>query len=262
MGARGMLEGRVALISGVGPGLGTELARLFAREGADISMGARSEDTLREVGEEIVELGRRCIWQPTDVTDTDACASLADETRAQLGGIDILVNNAFWEGGEGLLEDGNIENWRTAMEVNFLGALTMTHAAIPGLKASSNGRVIMVSSIGARNIQPAAGAYASSKAALNSVTKTLARELGPHGIRVNALVPGWIWGRTTETALRSFAEEQGVPFEQLLEQNVAMTALGYLPEAPEIAKVGLFLASDLSASVTGHMLDANAGQWM
>ena len=258
----GLLNDRVALLAGVGIDLGSALARVFAAEGAHLVLAARSEDTIRALAGEIEGMGRKCVWQCTDITDAVACESLVARAEAELGGLDILVNNAVWPHGEGLLADANLEDWRTAMDVNFLGPLTMTQAAIPALRRREAARIIMVSTIGSSEIHPGAGPYASSKAALNSVTKTLARELGPDGIRVNALVPGWIWGPTAEGVLRRFGEAEGVSLEDMRTRYEEGTALGYLPEAPEIAKVAVFLASELSNPVTGHLLDANAGQWM
>jgi NAD(P)-dependent dehydrogenase (short-subunit alcohol dehydrogenase family) len=258
----GLLQDRVAVLAGVGPDLGSGLARVFAAEGAHLVLGARSEDTIRSLAGEVEGMGRKCVWQSTDITDAAACEALVARAQAELGGVDILVNNAVWPHGEGPLADANLEDWRTAMEVNFLGVLTMTKAAIPALRSSEAARIIMVSTIGSRDIQPGAGAYASSKAALNSVTKTLARELGPDGIRVNALLPGWIWGPTAEAVLTRFGEMEGATLEQMKTRYEQGTALGYLPDAQEIARVALFLASELSKPVTGLMLDANAGQWM
>ena len=258
----GLLEGRVALLAGVGVDLGSALARTFASEGAHLVLAARSEDTIRSLAREIESTGRKAIWQSTDITDREACKTLVARTEAELGGLDILVNNAVWPHGEGPLADANLDDWRTAMEVNFLGPLTMTQAAIPALRKSEAARIIMVSTIGSREIMPGAGPYASSKAALNSVTKTLARELGGDGIRVNGLLPGWIWGPTAEGVLTRFGEAQGKSLEEMKAQYKQGTALGYLPEADEIARVAVFLASELSRPVTGHLLDANAGQWM
>ena len=258
----GLLDDKVALIAGVGVDLGSALARAFAAEGAQLVLAARSEDTIRALASEIEGMGRKCITQSTDITDGDACKSLIARAGSELGGLDILVNNAVWPHGEGALADAKLEDWRTAMEVNFLGALTMTQAAIPALRQSQAARIIMVSSIGSREIMPGAGPYASSKAALNSVTKTLARELGPDGIRVNGLVPGWIWGPTAEGVLTRFGEAEGKSLEEMRAQYEQGTALGYLPAAGEIARVAVFLASELSNPVTGHLLDANAGQWM
>ena len=258
----GLLKDKVALISGMGRGLGAHLARVFAREGAHIAMAARSEDTMRAVAQEIQALGRKAVWQPADVIDPAACNALAEHVESQLGRIDVLVNNAFFVSAVSPLADGDLDEWRKAMEVNFIGALTMTRAVIPVMRKQGCGRIIMVSTIGSRDIQPGAGPYASSKAALNSVTRTLARELGPDGIRVNALVPGWFLSPNAEAALRHFAEEQGTSFEEMRDTYAASTALRYLPDSEEIARVGLFLASDLSDPVTGHLLDANCGQWM
>jgi NAD(P)-dependent dehydrogenase (short-subunit alcohol dehydrogenase family) len=258
----GLLKDRVAVLAGVGIDLGSALARVFAAEDAHVVLAARSEDTIRALSGEIEGMGRKCIWQSTDITSAEACRALIARTESELGGVDILVNNAVWPHGEGPLADANLEDWRTAMEVNFLGALTMTQAAIPALRRSGAGRIIMVSTIGSREIMPGAGPYASSKAALNSVTKTLARELGPDGIRVNGLVPGWIWGPTAEAVLTRFGEAEGKSLEEMKAQYEQGTALGYLPGAEEIARVAVFLASELSNPVTGHLLDANAGQYM
>ncbi|MAG34257.1 MAG: short-chain dehydrogenase [Deltaproteobacteria bacterium] len=258
----GLLNDRVAVLAGVGVDLGTALARVFAAEGADLVLAARSEDIIRTLAGEIEGMGRKCIWQCTDITDAAACRSLVARAEEELGGIDILVNNAVWPHGEGPLADANLEDWRTAMEVNFLGAMTMTQAAIPALRRRTAARIIMVSTIASREHYAMAGPYASSKAALNAVTKTLARELGPDGIRVNAVIPGWIWGPTAQGVLKQWGEAEGVSLDDMRIRYEQQTALHYLPDAEEVAKVAVFLASELSNPVTGHLLDANAGQWM
>ena len=258
----GLLDGKVALLAGVGVDLGSALARAFAAEGAQLVLAARSEETIRALADEIEGMGRKCLWQCSDITDANACKSLVARCESELGGLDVLVNNAVWPHGEGPLAAAKLADWRTAMEVNFLGPLGITQAAIPSLRRSQAARIIMVSSIGSREIMPGAGPYASSKAALNSVTKTLARELGGDGIRVNGLVPGWIWGPTAEGVLTRFGEAEGKSLEEMKTQYEQGTALGYLPDALEIARVAVFLASELSNPVTGHLLDANAGQWM
>jgi NAD(P)-dependent dehydrogenase (short-subunit alcohol dehydrogenase family) len=258
----GLLQDRVAVLAGVGVDLGTALARVFAAEGADLVLAARSEETIRALADEIEGTGRRCLWQRTDITDPEACRSLVARTESELGGLDILVNNAVWPHGDGPLADADLDDWRQAMEVNFLGALTMTQAAIPALRRREAARIIMVSTIASREHYPAAGPYASSKAALNAVTKTLAKELGPDGIRVNAVVPGWIWGPTAQGVLSAWGEAEGVSLDEMRVRYEQQTALHYLPDAEEVARVAVFLASQLSNPVTGHLLDANAGQWM
>jgi len=258
----GLLNNRVALLAGVGVDLGTALARVFAAEGANLVLAARSEDTIRSLAGEIEGMGRKCVWQCTDITDAEACKSLVARAESELGGLDILVNNAVWPHGDGPLADANLEDWRMAMDVNFLGALTMTQAAIPALRRREAARIIMVSTIASREHYPTAGPYSSSKAALNAVTKTLAKELGPDGIRVNAVIPGWIWGPTAQGVLRKWGEAEGVTLDDMRIRYEQQTALHYLPKAEEIAKVAVFLASELSNPVTGHLLDANAGQWM
>jgi NAD(P)-dependent dehydrogenase (short-subunit alcohol dehydrogenase family) len=258
----GLLDGRLVLIAGVGADLGAALARVFAAEGASLLLAARSEPTIRELARELEASGRRCLWQCCDITDGEECRKLVARSEGDLGGLDVLVNNAVWPHGEGPLAQAKLDDWRKAMEVNFLGPLTLTQVALPALRRSRAARIVMVSSIAARESQAGTGAYAASKAALHSATRTLARELGPDGIRVNALVPGWILGPTAEEVLRRWGEAEGASADAMHARQAQRTALGYLPDAREIARVALFLASDLSASVTGHLLDANAGQWM
>ena len=137
----GLLNHRIALIAGVGKDLGSALARVFAAEGADLVLGARSEDTIRELASEIEGMGRKCLWQSTDITDAEACRALVQRAESELGGLDIVVNNAVWPHGEGALADANLEDWRTAMEVNFLGPVTMTQAAIPALYEEQIARI-------------------------------------------------------------------------------------------------------------------------
>jgi 3-oxoacyl-[acyl-carrier protein] reductase len=253
------LSGKRALVTGASGGIGAATARALHGLGAAVALSGTRGGVLEELA---VELGDRAHVVVCDLTDAQAANALAGRASDAMGGLDILVNNAVWPHGEGPLADANLEDWRTAMEVNFLGAMTMTQAAIPALRRRTAARIIMVSTIASREHYAMAGPYASSKAALNAVTKTLARELGPDGIRVNAVIPGWIWGPTAQGVLKQWGEAEGVSLDDMRIRYEQQTALHYLPDAEEVAKVAVFLASELSNPVTGHLLDANAGQWM
>jgi NAD(P)-dependent dehydrogenase (short-subunit alcohol dehydrogenase family) len=259
----GLLKGRVALVSGIGPGLGRSIARLFAAHGADLVLGARRTDHLRSVTAEVGEIGRRAVWRPTDITDPAQCVALAELAEREFGRIDILVNNAFTSGApRTTAEDADLAWWRSVMEVNYWGALHMTRAAMPALKAAGDGRVVMINAMATRRVRPTWGAYVGSKSALAGITKTLAVELGPFGIRVNAIHPGYIYADAVQHLFRSQAAERGVDFQVVYDEVAAETCLKYLPDPDEIAGSVLFLASDLARPVTGESLDVNAGHWL
>jgi NAD(P)-dependent dehydrogenase (short-subunit alcohol dehydrogenase family) len=145
--------------------------------------------------------------------------------------------------------------------VNLFGTLGMTRAAVPHLAAAGDGRVVMINSMSTQRIQPKFGAYAASKGALATVTKTLARELGPMGIRVNGIHPGYIYGDSVEWYFNHQAEKRGVTFQEVYDEVAAETCLGYLPTSEEIAGTVVFLASPLAKPVTGQMIGVNCGHW-
>jgi NAD(P)-dependent dehydrogenase (short-subunit alcohol dehydrogenase family) len=257
-----LLEGRVAVLSGLGPGLGRAVALRFAEEGADLALGARREDHLREVADEIRARGRRVVWRSTDITDPRACVALADAAREELGRIDVLVNNAFTSGApRTVVEDADLSWWRQVMEVNHWGSIHMTRAVIPDMKAQGSGRIVMINAMAMRRVRPTWGAYVGSKSALAGVTKVLSVELGRFGIRVNAVHPGYIYAGAVQAFFEQQAAERGVTPQQIYDEVAAETCLRFLPTPEDIAGSVLYFASDLALPVTGQSLEVNAGHW-
>lgn len=256
-----LLKGKVAVVSGVGPGMGREVALALAREGADVVLGGRTGSRLAKVAAEVEGCGRRALSVTCDVTDEGACRSLAERAAETLGGVDILVNNAFSDGDFSTVVEADLDAWRRTMEVNLFGALHMTRAVAPHMEARGEGRIVMVNTMSTERIQSGFGAYSASKNALKSVTRTLARELGPKGIRVNGIHPGYIWGSSVEWYFNHLADQRGVTFDEVYAEVADQTCLGYLPDAAEIAGTVVFLASDLARAVTGQSLGVNAGHW-
>ncbi|MGK2929991.1 MAG: SDR family oxidoreductase [Acidimicrobiales bacterium] len=257
------MHDRVAIIAGVGPGLGREIALAYAREGADVVLCARKTEESEQVAALVTALGRRAEVVSVDVTDRDRCEVAVATAVDRLGGLHILVNNAFHSGDFSRFEDADLKRWRRAMDVNFFGALTMTQAAIPALKAAGDGRIVMINTMSTtNNIEKAYGAYAASKGALATATRTLALELGEHGIRVNAVHPGYIWGPNVQVYFDMQAAERGVTAEEVYDEVAAQTALGYLASAEEIAGAAVFFASDLARPITGQAIGVDAGQWI
>ena len=259
----GLLDDRVALVAGVGPGLGREIALAYAREGADVVLCARKTEQSEEVAALVRELGQRAEVAAVDVTDREACDAAVALAVERLGGLHILVNNAFHGGDFSTFEDAELRRWKRTMDVNFFGALTMTQAALPALKEAGDGRIVMINTMSStNNIEKAYGAYAASKGALAVATRTLAAELGEHGIRVNAVHPGYIMGPNVEIYFDMQAKERGISAEEVYAEVAAETALGYLAPAAEIAGAAVFFASDLARPITGQFIGVDAGQWI
>jgi len=256
-----LLEDRVAIVSGIGPGMGRDIALAFAREGANLVLGARRDKYLTSVAEEIESLGRKAIWVQTDIAQQDQCRALADAAVGEFGRIDVLVNNAFVQPPIETIEDNDIEVWRNAFEVNVIGTVQMTKAVIPAMKEQNNGSIVFINSMSQRRIQAKFGAYAATKAALITTVQTLAREVGAYGIRANSVVPGYIWGKSLEWFFNQQAQARGIAAGDVYEEIASETSLHHIPTSAEIADAVLFFASDLSRAVTGQALDVNAGHW-
>ena len=256
-----LLADRIVLVSGIGPGVGAEVAVAAAREGADVVLAARSAAMLDETAARVQGHGRRALAVPTDVTDPAQCQRLVDAARDAFGRIDVLVHNAFLSNPVGLVEQADLDDWRRIFEVNLFGAVRLTQLVLPLMRAAHRGSIVFVNSMSIRIIEPMMGGYASSKGALLTAARTLAKELGPDGIRVNSVVPGYIWSAKMEAYFRRLADDRGVPWETVRDEVASRTALHHIPDSAEIADAVLFFASDLSRAVTGQSLDVNGGHY-
>jgi NAD(P)-dependent dehydrogenase (short-subunit alcohol dehydrogenase family) len=258
--ASGLLSGKVCIVSGVGPGLGRQAARALAAHGADLVLAARKQATLDAVQAEVQEIGARAITVPTNIADPEACARLIAATTEEFGGVDVLVNNAFRFDAFQTFEDVDLDVWRKIMDVNLFGSLQMTRAALPSMRSRGGGSVVMVASMVARQPQPVQGGYAISKGALLTATRVLAYELGPSGVRVNAVVPGWMAGPSVDMHIQMTSEARGVPPQEVIDELNARVPLGRIPSDEDVAGSIVYLASDLSSAMTGQTVDTNGGE--
>ncbi len=197
---------------------------------------------------------------PTDINDEDSAARLAEDAMAAFGRVDTLVNNAFAIPPLAALADTGLDAIRAAFETNVLAALRLTRLFTPAL-ASSGGSVVMINSAVLRHSRMNYGGYKMAKSALLSLAQSLATELGPRGIRVNSVAPGWIWGETLKWYFGYLAEQRGVDRQVVYDETAATTDLGKLPEPDEIADAVVFLASPLARAITGQCLDVNSGEY-
>ncbi len=257
----GLLDGKVALVSGAGPGLGRDVALAFGREGATVVVAARNEERVQALADEVEGQGATALAVALDITDATRCQAAVDRVVDTYGQLDVLVNNAFDDGDHKPFLDADLARWRQTMEVNFFGTLQLTQVVGAAMAKQGDGRIVMINTMSTVRIRPNFGAYTASKAALAAITKTLAAELGPHGVRVNGVHPGYIWGDSVEVYFQYLAHKKGITPEEQYQEVAADTALGYLPPSREIAEAVVFFASDMSKPVTGQALGVNAGQW-
>ena len=246
-----LLHGRIALVTGASRGIGRAIAVGLARAGADVALSARDEGLLREVQREVEALGRRAVVLPADVTDADACAQLAADAIAGLGSLDVLVNNAGGSSYMGPFHSLRFSGWEKTMRLNVDSIVHLTQAVGRHMLERRSGSVINVASVAGLKGTPELVPYGASKAAVISITKSLALEWGPSGVRVNALCPGW-----TKTDLNAPLWQD----EALAAHMVSTTGMKRWAEAEEMVGPTLFLASGASSFVTGQALAVDGGE--
>ncbi|MFD9460245.1 SDR family oxidoreductase [Streptomyces sp. NPDC060027] len=258
-----LLTGRTVVVSGVGAGLGHQVAAAVVRDGGNAVLGARTEANLAKSAAEIDPDGAHTAFRATDITDEEQCEALAALAAERFGRLDAVVHVAAWDSYFGGLEDADFATWRSVIDVNLLGTLRMTRACLPALK-ESGGSVVIIgtqSSVAAPS-QVRQAAYAASKGALTSAMYSLARELGPHRIRVNTVLPGWMWGPPVEAYVQFTAYTEKVPEADVLKRLTERMALPELATDGDVADAAVFLASDRSRAITGQSLLVNAGEVM
>jgi NAD(P)-dependent dehydrogenase (short-subunit alcohol dehydrogenase family) len=255
-----LLDNEVIVISGVGPGLGRGLALRCAAAGADVVLAARTGPRLSDVAKEVAGLGRRAVAVETDITDETACRRLVDRALESFGRVDGLVNNAFAIPPLTDLADVDLDAVRVAFETNVFAALRLTRLFTPAL-AAHGGSVVMINSAVLRHSRRTFGAYKMSKAALLALAQSLSTELGPRGVRVNTIAPGYIWADSLKWYFDYLASERGISAQEVYDETAATIDLRKLPEPDEIADAVVFMLSPLARAVTGQCLDVNGGEW-
>lgn len=256
----GLLADKVVVISGVGPALGSTLARRCAENGADLVLAARTVERLEDVAKQVADIGRRAVTVGTDITDSDQVDNLVRASLEAYGRVDVLINNAFRVPSMKPLANTTFEHIREAIELTVLGALRLTQGFTPAL-AESNGAVVNVNSMVIRHSQAKYGAYKMAKSALLAMSQSLATELGEQGIRVNSVAPGYIWGETLKSYFNHQAGKYGTTVDEIYQATAAASDLKRLPTEDEVASAILFMASDLSSGITGQTLDVNCGEY-
>jgi 7-alpha-hydroxysteroid dehydrogenase len=245
--AKFRLDGDVAIVTGGGAGIGRAVCRLFAAAGAAVVVSDRTLDTARTVASEIVDAGGTAIAMACDVTREDELATLVDSTVARFGQLTILVNNAG--GGGPKPFDMPMSDFRWAYDLNVFSLFRLTQLATPHMQGAGHGAVLNISSMAGENRNRNMASYASSKAAVNHLTRNIAFDLGDRGIRVNAIAPGAI--RTA-----ALARVLTPDVEKAMLKHTPLKRLG---EADDIAWAALFLCSPAAAWISGQVLTVSGG---
>lgn len=244
------LDGRKVLVTGGSRGIGRATALLFAQAGADVALNyVSNQKAAEEVLKNVEKLGRRCLVYKADISSRSDVDRMVGDILAKWGELDTLVNNAgVWT----YLEMGRMDDaiYRETIGINVDGVFYATNAVVPAMKEHGRGSIINVTSTAGVRGEAFHSHYAASKGALHSLTKSLAVELAPFGIRVNAVAPGWV---DTDMSAPSFSEPG---FKEKVRQTIPLKRI---PPAEDIAGPILFLASDLARHVTGEILDVNGG---
>ena len=247
------LEGKVALITGGGSGIGEACARLFAEDGAQVAVMGRRPEPLRRVAGETGGLA-----VPGDAAQAADCARAVAATVETFGRLDILVSCAGVEG-EGSVTTTTPEEWRRVMDANLEAMMQIARASIPAMLEGSGGSIVNVSSLAAHVAPGNMAAYVTSKSAVLGLTRSMAVDYGPLGIRVNTLSPGWVWTPMSQDEMRMYAEAKGITADEAVAHATRYLPLGRMAEPIEIARCARFLASDDASFVTGATLVADGG---
>jgi 3-oxoacyl-[acyl-carrier protein] reductase len=254
----GLKDARV-FIAASSSGLGRAAALQFSREGAQVVVNGRNVQRVEETALAIAQdTGGKVIALPGDMTDGSTVRQLVDQAASDLGGLDVLVTNA---GGppSGSFDSTPLDAWEKAFHLSLMSSVHLIHAALPYLRRSTRAAILTVTSVSVK--QPIDNLILSNSLRMGVIglTKSLAKELGPEGIRVNSILPGWTrTGRVTEL-MQSRAQKQGITVDEAVARQAAGTPLGRMGEPDEFANVAVFLCSPAASYVTGVMVPVDGG---
>lgn len=246
----GLLDGKVALVTGAARGIGKAIALKFASEGADIAFtDLVINDTAQETIREVEALGRKVKGYASNCANFEETQAVVEEIVKDFGQIDVLVNNA------GITKDGLVmrmseQQWDAVIAVNMKGAFNFLHAVVPVMARQKGGSIINMASIAGQTGNPGQVNYSASKAGLIAMAKSVAKEMGPRGVRANSIAPGFIISEMTDALPQAVKDEY-----------LKMIPLKRGGTVEDIANTALYLASDLSAYVTGQVIAVNGGMY-
>ena len=253
------LNDRIAVVTGAGRGIGKEIALTLAREGADVALAARDEAALEKTRALVEGLGQRALVSVTDISDAASVDASARRILEHFGHVDLLVNNSGVGGPSAALWETDPADWESTFAVNVTGTFLCCRAFLPSMIERRSGAVVIIGSMTGKRPLWGRSPYAASKTALIGLTRTLAVETGPYGVRVNLISPGAVEGERIEWMMRKQAEGRGISVEEVRAELAQGSPLNRLVEAGEVAATVVFLASEGARSITGEDMNVSAG---
>ena len=245
------VEGRVALVTGAGRGIGRATATLLASRGARVMAVARSRNQLETLGLD---------YLAADLGTAEGCARAVGDTRDRLGTVEILVcNHGIGSAHERVIWEQGPEVWGETMRINLDGPFFLARAVLPGMIEQGYGRLVFTSSTAARVAEHAGSAYTSSKTGLLGLMRSVAQDAGPHGVTSNAVLPGWVRTAMADKSAAAEAEQRGITPEEVWAERDAMYPVGRVTTPEEVAEVIAFLASEESSGVNGESIAVALG---
>jgi NAD(P)-dependent dehydrogenase (short-subunit alcohol dehydrogenase family) len=257
-----LLQGKTVVVSGVGPGLGKEIAAAALRDGANVVIGARTEPKLKDLASELEPSGTRIAYHRVNIKERADCDALMQTAMDRFGGVDAIVQVAAFELISSTLDGTSAAEWHQSLETNVIGSVQIVQAAAPLLRGRGGGAIVLIGTQAMYRPQLPQMAYAASKGALLSAMYYMTKELGPDKIRVNMVVPTWMWGPPVQVYVRWQAQERGVPEDEIVRDITSSMPLGEIPPDEAVADAVIFLCSDRARMITGQTLLVNAGELM
>jgi NAD(P)-dependent dehydrogenase (short-subunit alcohol dehydrogenase family) len=257
-----LLPGKTVVVSGVGPGLGREIAAAALRDGANVVIGARTEPKLKDLASELDPSGARIAYCRVNIKERADCDALVQIGVDRFGSVDAIVQVAAFELISSTLDGTSAAEWHRSLETNVIGSVQIVQAAAPHLRARGGGAIVLIGTQAMYKPQLPQMAYAASKGALLSAMYYMARELGPDRIRVNMVVPTWMWGPPVQVYVKWQAQERGVSEDAIIRDITRNMPLGEIPPDEAVADAVIFLCSDRARMITGQTLMVNGGELM
>jgi NAD(P)-dependent dehydrogenase (short-subunit alcohol dehydrogenase family) len=256
----GLLNDRIAIITGASKGIGRVMAQRFAREGAKVVCAARSDDLVNETVAAIRSAGGHAVPVVADASREDGARAIVEAGRQAFGGIDTLVNNAGDGGPTKPIQDYSTDDWFYTVNSCLTSAYLCSRFAVPAMIAAGRGAIVNIASMAGRRGLAYRVGYCSAKAGQIGMTYGLALELGRHNITVNAIAPGAVAGDRIDRVLQGQADVRGVPVERMRESFVDRAPLKRMATADDIASLAAFLCSDHARNISGQCIPVTAGE--
>ena len=254
----GRLQGRTAVVTGAGRGIGKAICEAFVREGAAVVLAARTTSEIEQLAADLTAHGGRATAIACDVTDDAQVQTLAEQAKEDFGSINVLVNNAGTTK-IARFPDYEVADFQHVMDVNFMGVVRMTQAFLPDMVQAGEGRIINIASTAGKYGSMFQSPYNSSKHAVVGLTKCLGLENAKTGVTVNAICPGFVDTPLIDTHKPHFAQAAGIPEEQAEAMLLQRVPMGRLLKPEEVAHLAVYIASKESAAMTGQAMTISGG---